>query len=434
MKNKVYTQKIKSFTGQIERSNKFIKPSTIEEINNFKSKKLGQGNHLSYAPVSFTNGLGVKVDNDTFEIDTTKNTLYVSSSKKIGEIVNKILKKGFTLFNIPSHPEVTVGGAIANNVHGKNQYLYKNFGDNIIEIDLLYNNSIEKISKENKQDLFYATIGGLGLTGIIFAAKIKIQKIDKRIIKIKKKKISSLKAVANYYDENVFKKYDFLYTWNDLNNKSSFGRGFIFFEKYQKYKEKKSFDKKYLKNPIYKSKKMIFYKIFGNYIIMFMNFLFYFLNNQKFNNSTFQTIVENNFSNKKQIYFDTATNLEMIEIQLIVPIDIWNNFCDMLEKNIKKYNIFIFLSVCKFSKGEKKYLSFSGNGINIAINFRHQKGCEFLKNLDKFIISNDLINYICKDFRSNKITIKKIFKDEYIKFNYVLKKYLINKINSNIFS
>ena len=40
-----------------------------------------------------------------------------------------------------------------------------------------------------------------------------------------------------------------------------------------------------------------------------MNYYFYFFNNQKINHNTYQTIIENNFSNKKQIYFDVANNL-----------------------------------------------------------------------------------------------------------------------------
>ena len=434
MKNQVYTQKIQSFTGGIKSNNNFIKLSGENELKKIKSKILGQGNHLSYAPVSFTNGVGIKINNNNLEINTKEDTLIVSSSITIGEVVNKISKKGYTLFNIPSHPEITIGGAIANNTHGKNQFLYNNFGDNIIEIGLYYNNSIEKISKKNKPDLFFATIGGLGLTGIIFNAKLKIQKLENKIVKIKKKKINSLKNVVKYYNKKFFLKYDSLYTWNDLNNKNSFGCGFIFTEKYVKHKKRKDKDNYYLRNTIYKSKKSNFYKIFGNYIIKLMNYLFYFLNTQKINHSTYQTIIENNFSNKKQIYFNIANNLNMIEIQLIVPIKIWDKFCDMLEYNIKKHKIFIFLCVCKFSQGKKKYLSFSDNGINIALNFTYKKNCEFLKNLDEFIISNNIINYICKDFRSNKKTIQMIYKDEYVKFCSVLKKYLNIKINSNIFS
>ena len=72
MKNEVYTEKIQSFTGRIVSNNKYIKVSSENEIKKNKSKKLGQGNHLSYAPVSFTNGLGIKINDYILEIDTEK--------------------------------------------------------------------------------------------------------------------------------------------------------------------------------------------------------------------------------------------------------------------------------------------------------------------------------------------------------------------------
>ena len=69
-----------------------------------------------------------------------------------------------------------MGGAIANDIHGKNHHQAGTFGNHITEILLLRSNSDSILCGPNRnKDWFEATIGGIGLTGIILSCKIKLK-------------------------------------------------------------------------------------------------------------------------------------------------------------------------------------------------------------------------------------------------------------------
>ena len=84
------------------------------------------------------------------------------------------LPDNWNLTAIPGTGELTVGGAIANDVHGKDGTHVGNFNDQIISMDLITPDSrIVKLTPKD-HSLFRATIGGLGLTGIIVRATLQL--------------------------------------------------------------------------------------------------------------------------------------------------------------------------------------------------------------------------------------------------------------------
>lgn len=105
--------------------------------------------------------------------------LELSSGFSLEEVLNRIVPEGYTLPVIPGTKHVTIGGMIAADVHGKNHVQKGSIGRWIEEIHLRIPDDKEIIcSPTEHSELFHATIGGLGLTGIILKAKLKLEKIS----------------------------------------------------------------------------------------------------------------------------------------------------------------------------------------------------------------------------------------------------------------
>ena len=86
---------------------------------------------------------------------------------------------GWFLPVTPGTSFVTIGGAIASDVHGKNHHLNGSFSDHVISMDIvLGSGETLTLSADKYSDLFRATCGGMGLTGIIFSVVLKLVPIN----------------------------------------------------------------------------------------------------------------------------------------------------------------------------------------------------------------------------------------------------------------
>lgn len=94
------------------------------------------------------------------------------------DILRLIIPRGWTLPVTPGTQLVTVGGAIANDVHGKNHHVCGSFGDHLTRIKLIRTDGqIIECGPSLLPDWFASTVGGLGLTGVIIEAEIQLRPI-----------------------------------------------------------------------------------------------------------------------------------------------------------------------------------------------------------------------------------------------------------------
>ncbi|MBI1833583.1 MAG: FAD-binding oxidoreductase [Candidatus Andersenbacteria bacterium] len=100
----------------------------------------------------------------------------------LGEILKFITPKGWFLPVTPGTKFVSLGGAIANDVHGKNHHRAGSFGAYVTQFELLRSNGRITCSSQQNTELFKATIGGLGLTGLITWAEIQLKKAPSRLL------------------------------------------------------------------------------------------------------------------------------------------------------------------------------------------------------------------------------------------------------------
>ena len=96
----------------------------------------------------------------------------------LAEILDLVVPRGWCLPVVPGTRWVTVGGAIANDIHGKNHHRLGTFGAHVARLELARSSGERLLcAAESNPELFAATIGGLGLTGLVLWAEIRLQRI-----------------------------------------------------------------------------------------------------------------------------------------------------------------------------------------------------------------------------------------------------------------
>lgn len=135
------------------------------------------GQRRSYGDVALNNG-GRSIDmtrmNRILGFDAKTGIVSVEAGALIGDLGRLFSPAGWIPPVMPGTGFATVGGCIANDVHGKNHHVVGSFGQHVTEITLVQNGKTKVISPEKGKDLFRATVGGLGQTGIITSAKIQM--------------------------------------------------------------------------------------------------------------------------------------------------------------------------------------------------------------------------------------------------------------------
>jgi len=142
---------------------------------------LAYGNGRSYGDVCLnpdgllwaTKGLDhfIAFDDETGVLDCEAGVL-------LRDIQQTLMPRGWMLPVTPGTQLITVGGAIANDVHGKNHHVMGSFGDHVLALRLLRTDGeVIDCGPKEKVDWFAATVGGMGLTGVIVQVRIQLRKI-----------------------------------------------------------------------------------------------------------------------------------------------------------------------------------------------------------------------------------------------------------------
>ncbi|MEV6773431.1 FAD-binding oxidoreductase [Nocardia sp. NPDC051030] len=127
------------------------------------------------------NGGGLVVDMTAFGrihvIDPDSGVVDVDAGVSLDRLMRAVLPHGLWVPVLPGTRQVTVGGAIASDIHGKNHHSHGSFGNHVLSMDLLMaDGSLRTLTPEGVDaQLFWATVGGMGLTGIIVRARVRMK-------------------------------------------------------------------------------------------------------------------------------------------------------------------------------------------------------------------------------------------------------------------
>jgi decaprenylphospho-beta-D-ribofuranose 2-oxidase len=160
-----------------------------------------------------------------FDADT--GFLEVEAGVLLRDILKVTVKHGWFLPVSPGTSFVTVGGAIASDVHGKNHHLAGTLGQHVVCITMLLGTGeIVTTSTTQLPDLFHATCGGMGLTGLILSAVIQLIPIKSAFITQKTIKAGCIEAACEAFEANSTSTYSV--AWIDcLATRKDLGRSVL---------------------------------------------------------------------------------------------------------------------------------------------------------------------------------------------------------------
>ena len=112
-------------------------------------------------------------------LDESSGLLTCEAGVLLRDIQKLVIPRGWILPVTPGTQLITVGGAIANDIHGKNHHIHGAFGDHVRQLTLARTNGETILcGPEQRKEWFSATVGGIGLTGLILSAEIQLRRIS----------------------------------------------------------------------------------------------------------------------------------------------------------------------------------------------------------------------------------------------------------------
>ena len=154
-------------------------------------------------------------------------TIEAGGGVSLGEIVDVTAPLGWLRRVLPGTRHVTVGGAIAADVHGKNHHRDGGFGRYVESVQLLTaDGSIRQVTRETDQPLFEATVGGMGLTGVVLSARFRLGPLPTPYLMVGSLQTSDLDDTMQRLTEGD-QRYPYSVAWLDLATPGRRSRGVV---------------------------------------------------------------------------------------------------------------------------------------------------------------------------------------------------------------
>jgi decaprenylphospho-beta-D-ribofuranose 2-oxidase len=376
---------------------------------------LARGNGRSYGDASLNEVVfSTKRLNNIYFIDAEKATIKCDAGVDLATILEKIIPKGLFLEVTPGTKFITVGGAIAADVHGKNHHHKGCFSQQLISLTLLTEKGeVKTCSKEENKELFFQTIGGMGLTGIILTAHFKLKRITSSFISYQNQCASDLNELIAFFHKHKDQPYSV--AWIDcLAKGSKKGRGVFTSGKHIEHVDLpiKLTNKPLNYQPKFKFKIGFNFPSFvlSTFTIKLFNKYFFAKNKRK--KAAGITTVDSFFypldsiKNWNKIYGKNG----FIQYQCVLPIGTSQVGLEKILDIVSQHSTPPFLTVLKLlgEANKESPWSFPMEGFTIAMDFKIHKGIEALiQNLDNIVNEYDGRVYLAKDAMSSKDVIVK---------------------------
>ena len=363
-----------------------------------------RGNGRCYGDASLGNRTISTLKYDKIlSFDTSNGLFECQSGITLDQVLQVIVPEGWFLPVTPGTKFITVGGAVASDVHGKNHHVDGSFSNHVLELDLVLPSSeLVSCSPLQHADLFEATCGGMGLTGIITRVKFRLKKIETTLIRQKQVRASSLDEVIRLFD--VHRDYTYSVAWIDcLKKGKNFGRSILLLGEHASLED---LPERFKSNPLkLPSKKQITLPfnfpswILNRFTVKAFNFLYYGKNIKR---------EINNLVSYEPFFYPLDAVLHwnrlygkkgFVQYQFVLPLEAKSGLVEILHR-IADNGLGSFLAVLKVFGKQDNLISFPREGYTLALDFPVRQGLlEFLDELDRIVLQYGGRLYMSKDAR-----------------------------------
>jgi len=336
--------------------------------------------------------------------DEVNGIITCQSGLLLSDLLQVIVPRGWFLPVTPGTKFITIGGAVASDVHGKNHHVDGSFSRHVVSMSVLTGMGETFVCDPTvNSDLFWATCGGMGLTGIILDVKFRLKRINTSYIRQKQIKARNLDEIMDLFGENSGAAYSV--AWIDcLKSGKHFGRSILILGDHATVDEVKT-----NKVLMPKEKALVtvpFYFpsfVLNGFSVKVFNALYYTKNYKR----TMESVVHYD-----GFYYPLDSILSgirtygkqgFVQYQFVLPFDASKNGLIDILTRISKRGTGSFLAVLKLFGEQDNLISFPMKGYTLALDFPIRPGLfDFLDELDKVVADYGGRIYLSKDARMKK--------------------------------
>lgn len=336
--------------------------------------------------------------------DEQEGIICCEAGVTLDDLLTVIVPKGWFLPVTPGTKFITVGGAVASDVHGKNHHKDGSFGQHVLEMELVNaEGDVIRCSPEENKDLFFASCGGMGLTGVISRVTFRLKKIETSYIMQKSVKARNIDEIFNLFEQN--ESYTYSVAWIDcLQKGKDLGRSVLMLGEHASLSDLEEHKRK---DPLYIPK--------GGKINIPVNLPSFTLNSfsiQAFNFAYYHkqlSAQKEGLVHYEPFFYPLDSILHwnrmygkpgFLQYQFVIPIEKSREGLVKILQRISDKKMGSFLAVLKLFGEQDSIISFPTRGYTLALDFPIRNGLfEFLDELDDIVLQYGGRIYLSKDAR-----------------------------------
>ncbi|AEI10473.1 decaprenylphosphoryl-beta-D-ribose 2-epimerase component [Corynebacterium resistens DSM 45100] len=403
-----------------------VADSNADKLSHLQRGVIARGMGRSYGDPSM-NGGGLVIDmqelNKIHNIDPDTAVVDVDAGVTLDQLMKAALPYGLWVPVLPGTRQVTIGGAIGPDIHGKNHHSAGSFGNHVKSMELLVaDGRVLHLEPEGTPDdpngeLFWATVGGMGLTGIILRAQINMTRTETAYFIADGDMTHTLDETIEFHSDGSEHNYTYSSAWFDaISPEPKLGRAAISRGSLATLDQLKELSPKLAKNPLKFNapQLMTVPDIFPNFTMNKLSMVaigeLWWLKSGEYRNQV---------QNLTQFYQPLDLIGEwnrgygskgFLQYQFVVPTEAVEPFKQII-RDIQKSGHYSALNVFKlFGEGNRAPLSYPMPGWNVCVDFPIKPGLgNFLDDLDRGVMEFGGRLYLAKESRTSAENFHKMY-------------------------